>query len=673
MLTEISTTVGSVTVRAGGGDAHAIRQSVSGQLGCADLTPASLAPSAFLIVRQLRDPMPGRIGNSQDQPGINDEWERAAVEKLSLVHERAARPSKGVIPADCEAVLFADEAEMMACLSIDFAYGCVMHRWWWELVSRYLPGGPSSALSVGSLLHNNRHLVPAALEYVSEWGLVESVLSELSAEEALGVLSAILDHFGLPELNRDIGEIVRGTSHSDHSSTAQPRSPGGSESIRSEGPSGLAASGADANGATWPRQPKVPWAQIVGPATSPPSLTWAQSLLFGVALTLQRAPAVLRRAEFQSGVARWLRAEMEGHERYGNESVDLHAAWVDSVADDTDRIFIDDDRTPPAGDGLSPAASDIRLAADLDQSLDRVDPDSEPSAQFASSQAESVDDSLTDDEETLNAAESDLLFAGIDPVRTAFGGVFFLINLITFLGLPESCARWRLGQHVGQWGLLEFLARKLLGAGPASHDPLWAVLAEFTKTDSPGLTGASQGELTNSRLPIEWSGHGAVAGESYGWSASRDRLRLWTSEGYLIADVARCGQHPSRQALDELRLHRPDCNAGNLRRQAIRAAQATIGAAIDASQLDDDLQRWFAFVQPFLLTLLRQQMDMAKAGPDAIVDELLKRPGDLFVTKTHIDLVFDIESTSMAVRRAGLDCDPGWLPEFGRVIKFHYQ
>jgi hypothetical protein len=27
---------------------------------------------------------------------------------------------------------------------------------------------------------------------------------------------------------------------------------------------------------------------------------------------------------------------------------------------------------------------------------------------------------------------------------------------------------------------------------------------------------------------------------------------------------------------------------------------------------------------------------------------------------------------SLAVRRAGLDLDPGWVPWFGRVVGFHY-
>jgi hypothetical protein len=33
---------------------------------------------------------------------------------------------------------------------------------------------------------------------------------------------------------------------------------------------------------------------------------------------------------------------------------------------------------------------------------------------------------------------------------------------------------------------------------------------------------------------------------------------------------------------------------------------------------------------------------------------------------------FDLNGVSLAVRRGGLDLDPGWVPWFGRVVGFHY-
>lgn len=49
------------------------------------------------------------------------------------------------------------------------------------------------------------------------------------------------------------------------------------------------------------------------------------------------------------------------------------------------------------------------------------------------------------------------------------------------------------------------------------------------------------------------------------------------------------------------------------------------------------------------------------------------RPARLRATRTHIDVYFPLAHIDLRVRRAGLDIDPGWVPWFGRVVRFHYQ
>ena len=52
---------------------------------------------------------------------------------------------------------------------------------------------------------------------------------------------------------------------------------------------------------------------------------------------------------------------------------------------------------------------------------------------------------------------------------------------------------------------------------------------------------------------------------------------------------------------------------------------------------------------------------------------LLARPGRVCLTPTHLDITFDGRLADPAVRRAGLDFDPGWLQWLGRVVSFHYD
>jgi hypothetical protein len=51
---------------------------------------------------------------------------------------------------------------------------------------------------------------------------------------------------------------------------------------------------------------------------------------------------------------------------------------------------------------------------------------------------------------------------------------------------------------------------------------------------------------------------------------------------------------------------------------------------------------------------------------------IVRRPAAVTLTRTHLDVVFDIENADARVRRAALDVDPGYLPWFERVVTFHY-
>jgi hypothetical protein len=42
-------------------------------------------------------------------------------------------------------------------------------------------------------------------------------------------------------------------------------------------------------------------------------------------------------------------------------------------------------------------------------------------------------------------------------------------------------------------------------------------------------------------------------------------------------------------------------------------------------------------------------------------------------TATHVDVWFGLASHPVAIRLAGLDRTPGWIPAAGRVVTFHYD
>jgi len=59
--------------------------------------------------------------------------------------------------------------------------------------------------------------------------------------------------------------------------------------------------------------------------------------------------------------------------------------------------------------------------------------------------------------------------------------------------------------------------------------------------------------------------------------------------------------------------------------------------------------------------------------PDGLLARIVLRPGRLAWTRWSADLTWSPDVADIALRRAGWDIDPGWLPWIGRSLRFHYD
>lgn len=82
----------------------------------------------------------------------------------------------------------------------------------------------------------------------------------------------------------------------------------------------------------------------------------------------------------------------------------------------------------------------------------------------------------------------------------------------------------------------------------------------------------------------------------------------------------------------------------------------------DGRRADERVDCWLTTARRWL----RRQARIGLAS-------LVRRPGRLGLTPTHLDMHFALSTVDLRVRRLGLDIDPGWLPWFGRVVSFHYD
>lgn len=53
--------------------------------------------------------------------------------------------------------------------------------------------------------------------------------------------------------------------------------------------------------------------------------------------------------------------------------------------------------------------------------------------------------------------------------------------------------------------------------------------------------------------------------------------------------------------------------------------------------------------------------------------DIIRRPGYVSLSRTDLDVTLPLDGVDIRIRRIGLDLDPGWLPWFGRVVRFHYR
>jgi hypothetical protein len=91
------------------------------------------------------------------------------------------------------------------------------------------------------------------------------------------------------------------------------------------------------------------------------------------------------------------------------------------------------------------------------------------------------------------------------------------------------------------------------------------------------------------------------------------------------------------------------------------SARALLVSPLPRVQIDTPQIAW-------LTTLRRWCRRHARIG----LASLVRRPGRVSASLTHLDICFDLAAADLRVRRAALDVDPGWVPWLGRVVCFQY-
>ena len=520
---------------------------------------------------------------------------------------RAIRPATGApLGAGCDAVWFADQAELLACLAQDTVQGQLGQRWWWQTWLGHRPGEDDARRA---WLEAARQ-APAAMVRLDAMGQGLAWARHLGTHGRLALLKALQRHHPLAQASA--GWLP--------SALADASPVGGHED---ESPAvDLPAAG---------RSSRTAFEQTGAPTDTCASLGWrahdGASALRTLCAMLHEAPhlalderqlaARLRAAELR---ATPLRPTPRQPSTALHDEPPTQPPHPRTLKDDTTCSSLATQRRIEVGPSPVPARAahhhrcappTLTWAANDCTPIEPCRTSAEPDAASSATSAPTVQSRPTRQAARPSHAEAIGPRSFTQTTATAHGGVFFLLNVALAWELYGDFTRPRHALlSVSPWQFLHAAAFALLGR-PFATDPLAGWLRAQAPFSRPRPASAL-GDAPLALLP-----------------ASEQRK--------LQADSAPTG---SPQRL---------CAPGPRHTRA-----------------SDELRPWWP--------LLRQRLSLALNLPEheAIATCLnlsarIERRGD------RLDVSFSLHQLPLAIRLAGLDRDPGWLPASGCDLRFHFE
>lgn len=586
--------------------------------------PASVSgmnASSVLCVREMSVHVRSRARHMQSDGSIlGEEMERLA--------RYAARPAHGPVPLHAEAVLFVDRAELLSCLARDHVRHQLAQGWWW----RVLLNTPDLPIAAARLWVTETAHVPAALERLARTSDAVDFVHMLGEAEANAVAQAVVRAYGLALLSEDatIASLLY----------SQPDSPA---LVKAQQDSAHASTRA------LERQLRAAL-----PEAWTPGLSGVQRCLLAVGLSLVRLPNLVRTAAY----AQALPALLAQAAAYAIETAQRNhhsvGAGPEMTADETSVHLARPLKRQVIGD-----SGENRLQSPTDRHTGSVG--AEPVVRQAHHERPHEPSVLTMNAApgltatTVPALPASLMDGDTDAVRTQFGGVFFLCNAALVLGLyPDFTRPLERGLELSLWDFLAFAAADL--GGPAvRRDPLWHVLAELAGRMPGQRPGAGFAPPREWRLPVDWLLPFAGDAADWTWEADAARLVVRHPAGFVVLDLPHADMAIEEQLHVELtRYDMPGI------RPAVRSRRGPVMP----------IARWRSWVMSYLGRRVARALGDARW--QRACRSLLCLPGRIERDAGRVDVHYSLEQLPVAVRMAGLDRDPGWIPAAGRDLRFHF-
>jgi hypothetical protein len=660
-----------------------------------ELHPSWLPASAIVCLRQIRDPLPRTLKLQSRTATQSLVWQQAVSAAVQEKIRRAVRPVNAEVSSEATSVIFKDQGELLACLAIDWTEGRLGSRWWWRSLFRV----HDVAGIVPDAWASSPQYVPVALELLAAKHRLKPFARALSIDHARLLLREITQTFALKELQSAVEEGfgLVGRSLADGKTPAAQ----------------FLSTSANSN-ATAPL-PTPPWRPFM-PEGLDQTLGLERQCLIGVAFTIRQAPAAARSSQFARATLRWIRAvgadevngpgNSNGSQQSKGARVEEDPARVSprysseaflkssrrAVANIARESFLPElnplekDATRPgpeieslrdADECQSPTSStssdlDITVTSESDSAAPTRpgSPASNPTLRPREPTAPEVSNMTTSRDEAAPAGFGETSFfeaasntasefLALDEVRieTAFGGLFYLVNVGLFLELYCDFTM-PTGENLGLsiYDFIALIGQRLLN-GQIKEEPVWELLAQLAGRSELDVPGKEFEPPKEWRLPAQWL-EAFPEDRRLEWTVAGQRLRVRHPAGFPVLDVP-LSDNPGEQLEREMMVYK------------VSAIEKLVRTSFTFSRNSSSLERWLDWVAPYI----RARLHRAFGDPDGFdpVLMLCAQRATILLTEVHLDIFFALSEHPVEIRLAGLDRDPGWVPAAGRFVRFHYQ
>jgi hypothetical protein len=465
------TKVGRLRVRTLYEDAEPHAQRCAATLRSLDLEPPGLAPQSILCVRALVDPMPGGVDVRARGNGLRPlAWESSARVALRAALARAVRPIRERVPANTDAVLFADMSELLACAARDAAHGPLSRFWWWQHV---LPGDGYDGV-VRAWLKAPEY-IPAAIDALEASASLAPFLRQLPTATAVSLLDAVLRAHALAPLAHRLAEAMG-------RSTAASRRVSPGAAARAD----LAAPGHEREPVFVGAVPPSPWRGVVPRGCAATDVGVERQTFAAMSLTLRRTPSLPRQTAFSDAVVEYVRAVARAAPVTPPRAAGLPCSLVGQAARTTDSRAHTAPATTSQAAMSRPSERRPESARHRETPVpvsSRPDSAASQPAQIPPSRASVVADRVND--ETVpppivapQHAHPVAAEPKPDVIESALGGAFFLLNVAANLELYSDGFTARAEIPLGIWDFIRIVAHDAVRTG-AREDALWTLLEDL--------------------------------------------------------------------------------------------------------------------------------------------------------------------------------------------------